>query len=1213
MPTQFFYSKKYSANGAPVSALSNLDYFALSRVVLPTPPYVLGFRTYIATLNQLKNYIINDIKSNIGNFVVNNSLSGNGTQNAPLGVNDSYLDGIYYKSKNWPFTQIGDPSDFVLPLSGSYLSVSYPYTNDPYPPTSIIEGNGDLRLLHHVTNGEDIRVVYAMWKNYRNTLISTMQITDVIYRPPGLLVNEFIHNVFPASDSAMVAEIHNENGFVEYGFIRINDTALADYHDIIRLGIQPITVLFNGRNYPTNTAIQLLRAATVMAAEVKGKNYIGVIMPVLAGQPQVCFAFAEVSDAGVVTIITNWSATNSEGQVIANTDKAIIYNKLETHDPADPDACFLMTTPEMYCNSATNIIGAAPFNRSSWTSSGDNRMVMVSQHYCQVSIPSRSAACHGQYYHVVDFDNRTVTPVPGRLTGRTSITVNASGALVHNGGFIPDNGHYFANGRFTQLLPSGDRAQYTVASTSLDVRHLMRMYRTSGATNGLATAIDANFPTTTITRYLDPTPPTALYSGRQATLLHYNLIQINSANNGPYTTSGNWAQLQGADSAKTYNLLRPNSFLPRAALFGYALNNTRGSMNDRFQLNINSFTKNGIGYYHNAMFYAKTNEVNVFAAKIDASMQPNGMYNCSSAVYTTMESFITDTPVMAGYTDVEASDWLIVPPYPDIGFDYAMYKVMMSWKIADNTVPLGYRWSGMYVICGIAPATYTKDSLDNYVLQSIDMSAVNRNWALISAAYMMQRSNSRMYGASAWEIGSDRFYGIVRGGAYGIASHSGSTNDGWRLQAFSCDLNGSNNTVKVNSPGYIEQPVSHALHGIGIITPTEGIGTFYAFIPMLKPTMVADSDQLNMRILSSARPAAGFNYTITAPINVYVDGKQYTIPVQTINLAQITSGFQNATFNCYVQIFNGVATWVTTKENLDEHSNNIFVGKLTTTATEIATIDCRPVSRWEIAHVSPFAAGTTIAVSGGTAASAGSAVWSDAHPLDIVGSEYLWDSDDIVNKDPANVRKDIVININSDWNGTNVMDSGFYIKRGFMVANYIREHGLDLTDVKSLTVNIAANVALVGGFNDQCNYGIDFGDELVGIPKTLNVDGTIFGAGGSRFTQINGWSAIRGTVGDTVPLKISLNANGWICGGGGAGEGNVNQGYAYSGGGAPYGRGFNGGGNATLTIGGPQNNPAGHNGGDVGRPGAGASAGQPGNDVDVGWIDWLSTAGHLGP
>lgn len=212
-----------------------------------------------------------------------------------------------------------------------------------------------------------------------------------------------------------------------------------------------------------------------------------------------------------------------------------------------------------------------------------------------------------------------------------------------------------------------------------------------------------------------------------------------------------------------------------------------------------------------------------------------------------------------------------------------------------------------------------------------------------------------------------------------------------------------------------------------------------------------------------------------------------------------------------------------------------------------------------------------------------------------------------------NVKKNIVININSDWDGTNVTDQGYYIKRGFMVANYIRALGLNISDVGSLTVNVAGNVALIGGYRNECNYGIDFGDELIGIPKVLNVYGRIFGAGGSRYTRLNGWAAIRNTTADTATLQIALNAGGWICGGGGAGEGLVNQGYAYAGGGAPYGRGYGGGGDASMITGGPRNNVNGSDGGNVGRAGSGATSGQPGANVDAWGYQWTNQAGRLGP
>lgn len=1213
MAVEFLYSKKYSENGAVVRTPVGADYFTLSRVVLPNPPYTFGFRTYVGTLNQLKNYAVNEIINNIGDFNVDGtSLLGDGSPANPLAINDSYLNNIYYRTKHWPMTQVGDPADFTLPLSGSYLSVSYPYTTDAYPPTAILEGNGDFRLLRHVTNGEEFRVTYATWKNYANTDIDSLQISDIVYHPPGLASNEYIHNVHPASDTAMVGEIFNENGYVEHCFIKLNDTAIADYHEYIRLGPQICDVLLAGYGLTLTEQIRVLRAATIMAATVKGKNYVAAIMPAIPGFNQVQFSFAEVSEAGLVTRINNWTTTNCEGQVVSDPTYAIVFRKVETYDSNDPDACYYHADPSLFCNSINNTLGTSPFNRASWTSTGDNRMIVVSSHYCQVNTPVSYAGAHVVYFFIVNFDNRTMTPVPGRVDERPEINVTPSGGIVYPIKWVPDRGHYYARGRYIQLLPNGDRLYYSVAAASQDVVHEARVYRNQGAMNGLSAGPDTNFGPPTPDRNLDPIPPTAVYSGRQATLVFNNLVQIDAVFNAPYNTDGNWAKLIGSDTAKNYELLAQSSFSPKVTYQGYALNNNRGEITNGLNLNINSFIKNGVGYYHNAMFYAFQNEVNTFSAKIDANLNGIGYYNCNPSVYTTMENFLAAQAPLPGYTTMEASDWLLVPPYPEIGFDFAMYKFLISWKVADNTVPLGFRWSGFHVLIGLAPATYTKDSLGNYTLQSIDLSNINQDWALSTVTYRLSRNVSRYYGASAWDIGATEFTGIIRGGPPGVSSHFGSNHDGWRLSSFKCALDGTGNVVYPNKPSPYDQPVAHPLHGLGIVTSSAGLGTFYTFIPVNKDTLTISNDTSTYRVLGTARPAAGFNYTITVPIDINVDGKNFTIPVQTVDLTAITSSYQNTVFYCYVQIFNGVATWVTTKSKLEEHMYRIYAGKITTTATEIETIDCRPITRWEVGRVSPYPIGSGIAASTGTAGTDNTVVWEDALPLGISGAEYLWDSDDIVDEDPM-PKQDVVINVNSTFGGTSSQAEGYYIKEGLLVTNYIRSIGLDVEEVASITITVANGVALVGGLFNGSNYGIDFGDELVGIPKQLIVNGAIFGAGGSRFTRLDGYDAVRGVTGDTVPLQLSLNSTGWICGGGGSGEGRVSQNYSYAGGGAPYGRGFGGGGDATLLQGGPQNDAIGNDGGDVGRAGDGVTAGQPGDPLNVAWIQWDNNAGRLGP
>lgn len=176
------------------------------------------------------------------------------------------------------------------------------------------------------------------------------------------------------------------------------------------------------------------------------------------------------------------------------------------------------------------------------------------------------------------------------------------------------------------------------------------------------------------------------------------------------------------------------------------------------------------------------------------------------------------------------------------------------------------------------------------------------------------------------------------------------------------------------------------------------------------------------------------------------------------------------------------------------------------------------------------------------------------------------------------------------------------------VGSFIQSKGYNLDNIESAIIRITPGHSVVGGWKppvtydqnvnqvtlyDFVGYGIFIGADMANIPLTIIVynNAQVFGAGGSRHTHLNGSDAIYNGSGRTV----NVVNNGWISGGGGSGEGRVNQNFAYAGGGAPLGKGWNGGGDGRLYYGGPQRNLIGNNGGDICRKGDGSGGGQPGN------------------
>lgn len=222
-----------------------------------------------------------------------------------------------------------------------------------------------------------------------------------------------------------------------------------------------------------------------------------------------------------------------------------------------------------------------------------------------------------------------------------------------------------------------------------------------------------------------------------------------------------------------------------------------------------------------------------------------------------------------------------------------------------------------------------------------------------------------------------------------------------------------------------------------------------------------------------------------------------------------------------------------------------------------------------------------------------------------------------VNTDMNLLKKPVVITVDTAFLSAagdyKEEENGTYIVGGAInISETMIRMGLIFSRIASITIIVPEGIALVGGYPERrIANAIQTGSGLDGIPITIINSGILFGAGGTREGLINGQAAIYNSRSANDPIVVINKPTGWISGGGGAGEGAATKGNIYSGGGAPYGRGFGGGGDASLFYGGPENHRDGDNGGNVGRKGDGSRAGTAGA-VYTGAV-YMENSGRLGP
>lgn len=126
--------------------------------------------------------------------------------------------------------------------------------------------------------------------------------------------------------------------------------------------------------------------------------------------------------------------------------------------------------------------------------------------------------------------------------------------------------------------------------------------------------------------------------------------------------------------------------------------------------------------------------------------------------------------------------------------------------------------------------------------------------------------------------------------------------------------------------------------------------------------------------------ATGINYTsdaatqqltIAAGNPLLMAGQTFTLGAQTLTYAL------SATTYLYVQLQNGVPTYVASAAPIAESNTNMYVGKLVSDASgNITSITLLPVSRIDTFRPSTTQEGSAIPVSGGTPDTASGLLWT---------------------------------------------------------------------------------------------------------------------------------------------------------------------------------------------------------------------------------------------
>lgn len=132
-------------------------------------------------------------------------------------------------------------------------------------------------------------------------------------------------------------------------------------------------------------------------------------------------------------------------------------------------------------------------------------------------------------------------------------------------------------------------------------------------------------------------------------------------------------------------------------------------------------------------------------------------------------------------------------------------------------------------------------------------------------------------------------------------------------------------------------------------------------------------------LLGSQDVAQGFIIYFTEKTSVLLSGKSFTLPIMNIDLTTIKANPANSTFYIYVQLKEGLASYIASETVIAESGtsayNTFWIGTVTTNAIQIDNIAIQKRSRLDVYGTSLEAAGSSFPVSYGLPSSTGTINW----------------------------------------------------------------------------------------------------------------------------------------------------------------------------------------------------------------------------------------------
>lgn len=974
---------RYSKMSPPETTVNGNDIILVGQ---PDPTNLkTGYGVYKTTTQKLSDHFKTILKEEgLKDLItLGDGILGDGSPGS-LELDENYLNNLGIRHDHLDLSYVGDRTFPVLPLSGSYFSINYPYDTEEEASTAYIESGGDMLILSPVTNGIEKRYTYTTIKNWVGGG-RKVEPSDTVYQPPGLNPDEYVSAVFPATATAMLVEITNTTtGNRSHAVVLLNGTMGYQYHTLYRITDLVTWLWGEGTAYTWRTVQDRPPAVYVRNGKI---NIVGISGGAVQGGISLKWGVFDRS-SGNITTITSVRTTGRMYSETVNTGVLRITGGFMTDQSGAAAKTFELSANTMFStSSATNGPGLGAHKAVGISilqgKTGDRLAFKRNDIWYH---PEAGNTVPYIYAFTTFFDiieDRTsqgadihLKELPETLTNRHTV-VSTLTTQTWGGGYERDRigGYSLAFSPFATYLqdgtlflssPSGSAVVNAViyaytgrkGTTAYNYAEYSRQHDTTqpGATQtGLVIRPILSSLTPVVAKAAINYLPTT--DAVQATGNSGSIITM-SAGFASESKIPAFARVKGAWNAETFNLIDVGS------VKGYKLNNDRGTLPDIERCPTISFQDKNKGIRHGHTFFTNLDvDDKVMNYEITHDYQVLKTVKFPKAVRTKFETdivnlfnsgtFLTTYRFCLLPGDVQnRALYVVTVANKDTGASFRAYGVMkVTTSTSGNALTitnidlLGSRYYkfaqsawfyyfsvGAIMNCGWACVEQTDGTLDFAIKEGSTTGGINGNQSGVSGCYHFTQPT----------IG-----------------------DEVTLKTSLTSIDGSSNVL---FPAVGPQNI-----GLCTIDATAGLGTNYLIKPIVA-TGNADMDK--GFLIGSPTPSKTFTINIGGDIPVQLNGAVGVIPAQSMDLATLGGGVAaNKTFYYYAVEKNKEVTMEVLTTPVNETLSRTLFAIVKTNAEIVENIKALPFSRLGTYRLSETPIGSAVAFNRGSFAEYVSKFW----------------------------------------------------------------------------------------------------------------------------------------------------------------------------------------------------------------------------------------------